>query len=185
MKKVILVHRWDGNPDADWYPWLKEELEKRNIQVYIPIMPDPSKPKMEKWVSFLNKEIKDVDEQTFFVGHSIGCQAIMRYIESLPDKTKIGGALFVAGFFLLNKLETEEEKIIAGPWLERPINADKVKKRIKQRRAIFSDNDPFVPLKNVKLFEEKVGAKTIVEKKQGHFNDSTAPIVLKILLEMT
>ena len=185
MKKVILIHRWDGSPDADWYPWLKEELEKRNIQVHIPAMPDPNKPKIKRWVAFLKKELKDIDEQTFFVGHSIGCQTIMRFIEALPDNPRIGGALFVAGFFRLNKLETEEEKTIAKPWLEKPIDGDKVKKRIKQIKSIFSDNDPFVPLSNVKLFAEKVGAKTIIEKKQGHFNDETAPIVLKILLEMT
>ncbi|MBS3144012.1 serine hydrolase family protein [Candidatus Woesearchaeota archaeon] len=184
MKKVIVVHRWDGSPSADWYPWLKEEVEKKNIQVFIPEIPDPSKPKIEKWVSFLKKEIKDIDEETFFVGHSIGCQTIMRYLETVEEKTKIGGVLFVAGFFTLNKLETEEEKTIAKPWLERPINTEKVKKRVKQIRAIFSDNDPFVPVSNAKQFQEKLGAKTLIEKKQGHFNDDTAPIVLKILLEM-
>jgi len=184
VKKVIVVHRWDGSPSADWYPWLKEEVEKKNIQVFIPEIPDPSKPKIEKWVSFLKKEIKDIDEETFFVGHSIGCQTIMRYLETVEEKTKIGGVLFVAGFFTLNKLETEEEKTIAKPWLERPINTEKVKKRVKQIRAIFSDNDPFVPVSNAKQFQEKLGAKTLIEKKQGHFNDDTAPIVLKILLEM-
>ncbi|MDP1694340.1 MAG: alpha/beta hydrolase [Candidatus Woesearchaeota archaeon] len=184
MKKVILVHRWDGNPSADWYPWLKEEVEKKNIHVFIPEMPEPSKPKIEKWVSFLKKEIKDVDEETFFVGHSIGCQTIMRYIETLEEKTKIGGVLFVAGFFLATKLETEEEREIAKPWLERPIDTTKVKKKVKQIKAIFSDNDPFVPVSNAKQFQEKLGAKTLIEKKQGHFNDDTAPIVLKILLEM-
>ena len=33
------------------------------------------------------------DENTYFVGHSIGCQAIMRYLESV-DVKKIGGVLF-------------------------------------------------------------------------------------------
>ena len=180
----MLIHRWDGSPGADWYPWLKEEVEKKNIQIYIPEMPEPSKPKIEKWVSFLKKEIKEIDEETFFVGHSIGCQTILRYMETLPEKTKIGGVLFVAGFFSLNKLETEEEKEVARPWLERPIDTTKIKKKAKRIVALFSDNDPFVPLSNVRQFQEQVGAKTIIEKKQGHFNDETAPVVLKILLEM-
>ena len=84
----------------------------------------------------------------------------------------------------MNKLETDEEKKIAKPWLERPIDLAKVKKKVKNIRAIFSDNDPFVPLQNVRIFEEKLGAKTHIEKKQGHFNDNTSPRVLKILLEM-
>ena len=27
MKQVYVVYRWSGDPEADWYPWLKEELK--------------------------------------------------------------------------------------------------------------------------------------------------------------
>ena len=29
----------------------------------------------------------------------MGCQTIARYLETLPDEIKVGGAVFVAGFF--------------------------------------------------------------------------------------
>ena len=184
MKKVIIVHRWDGDPSADWYPWLKEEVEKKNIRVFIPEMPDPSKPKIEKWVASLKNKVKDLDEETFFVGHSIGCQTIIRYLEKLEEKKKIGGALFVAGWFSLNKLETDEEKKIAKPWLERPIDLAKVKKKVKNIRAIFSDNDPFVPLQNVRIFEEKLGAKVFVLKDKGHFTKEDGVLELDEVLDI-
>ncbi|MBU1255325.1 alpha/beta hydrolase, partial [Patescibacteria group bacterium] len=120
-------------------------------------------------------------------GHSIGCQAILRYLESLDNK-KIGGIIFVAGFFKLTNLETEEEKEIAKPWLETPIDFDKVKKVTNKITAIFSDNDSFVPLEvNKKIFEEKLEAKIIIEQNKGHFNEDSGifeiPVVLKILLD--
>ena len=183
MKKVIVVHRWDGSPSADWYPWLKEEVEKKNIQVFIPEIPDPSKPKIEKWVSFLKKEIKDIDEETFFVGHSIGCQTILRYLESLPADKKVGGATFVAGWFTLMNLKTDEEKEIAKPWLETPIDFAKVKQHTKKFFAVFSDNDEVVPQDNKKLFEEKLGSKTAIEHGKGHFSGSDGVKELPSILE--
>lgn len=28
MAKVVIVHGYTGNPDVNWLPWLKEELQK-------------------------------------------------------------------------------------------------------------------------------------------------------------
>ncbi|MBI4415263.1 MAG: serine hydrolase family protein, partial [Candidatus Kerfeldbacteria bacterium] len=41
---VIIVHGWGGNPGADWYPWLKKELEHAGFSVLVPAMPAPEKP---------------------------------------------------------------------------------------------------------------------------------------------
>jgi len=99
------------------------------------------------------------DKDSYFVGHSIGCQTIMRYLETI-DST-VGGIVLVAGFFTLKGLETDEEKEIARPWLEKPVNFGKIKKAAKKFVAIFSDNDKWVPLENERTFKEKLGAKTI------------------------
>ena len=125
MKRVILVHRWDGNPEVDWYPWLKKELEKRKVKVEIPEMPNPSKPAIETWVSFLAEHVKKIDAETYFIGHSVGCQTILRYFETLSNKQKIGGALIVAGGFTLQGLTTDEEREVAGHWLTAPFDFEK------------------------------------------------------------
>ena len=63
----------------------------------------------------------------------MGCQAILRYLEKLENK-KIGGAIFVAGWFNLSEFtfkeepaDEEEERNIAKPWLETPMNFKKIK----------------------------------------------------------
>ncbi|MEK7531450.1 MAG: alpha/beta hydrolase, partial [Patescibacteria group bacterium] len=87
-----------------WFPWLKTELEKNGFQVHVPAMPESAEPKIEAWVSHLSKIVGDVDKNTYFVGHSIGCQTILRYLETLPADKKVGGATFVAGWFTLMNL---------------------------------------------------------------------------------
>lgn len=42
MKKAIILHAWYENPDANWYPWLKAELEKKEYTVFLPELPSMS-----------------------------------------------------------------------------------------------------------------------------------------------
>lgn len=189
QKRVFIVHGWDGHPEEGWFPWLKQELEKRGFAVTVPQMPEPEVPKIDAWVSHLAEVVGEPDEGTYFVGHSIGCQTILRYLETID--VKIGDVVLVAGFFsALTGLEDEEEKVIARPWLTTPIDFEKVKRSTDNFIAIFSDNDPFVPLeKNKKIFEEKLGAKIFVKEKQGHFSGPTdkcmeLPIVLEAVLAL-
>lgn len=188
MKKVFMIHGWDSNPDNCWFPWIKKELESKDFEVHIPKMPDTEHPKIEPWVSKISEVVGTPDKSTYLVGHSIGCQTIMRYLETLPEGTKIGGVIFVAGFFNLPNLETQEEKDIAKPWLETPINTNKIKNTTNNFIAIFSDNDEDVPLSDSKIFKEKLDAKIIVEQDKGHFDDEKGikelPIVLEELLKM-
>ena len=183
MKRVFVVHGWDGNPEEDWYPWLKKELEGRGFEVFVPAMPNPAKPKMETWIPFLSRLVGPPDTSTFFVGHSIGCQTIIRYLETLPEGVKIGGAVFVAGWYNLRNLETEEEKRIAGPWVNTPRDDEKIRKIVNKAVAIFSDNDPFVLPENQKSWKEKVGAEIIVEHNKGHFTESDGVVSLPSALE--
>lgn len=135
-------------------------------------MPEPAEPNIEAWVSRLFEIVGEVDENTFFVGHSIGCQTILRYLESLPADKKAGGAIFVAGWFTLMNLKTDEEKEIAQPWLETPIDFKRVKQHTEKFFAVFSDDDEVVPINNKELFEQRLGAKTAIEHNKGHFSGS-------------
>lgn len=98
----------DGYPNENWFPWLKKELEKSNFEVFVPQLPESGNPRIQNWVPKLAESVGVPDEQTYFVGHSLGCQTITRYLESLPKNIKVGGAVFVAGFFKrLTGLEDE------------------------------------------------------------------------------
>ena len=183
QKRVFIIHGWDGSPNEGWFPWLKKELENKGFSVRVPAMPKPEKPKIENWVNYLSKKVGRPDKNTYFVGHSIGCQTILRYLETLPSDKKAGGAVFVAGWFTLKNLETKEEKEISKPWLEVPINFKKIKKHTNKFVAIFSDNDPFVPISNKNLFKKRLNAKIIIEHKKGHFDGSdNIPGALKAVL---
>lgn len=167
MKRAIIVHRWSGGPKDDWRPWLKIELEKLGYEVQVPDMPDTEVPVIEKWVSKLAEVVGIPDTNTYFVGHSIGCQTILRYLETVD--TPVGGAVFVAGWFNLENLEDDEVKEIARPWIETPIDLKKVKSILPVSTLIISGDDPYGCLEENKQRFSKVVTKEKVIPNAGHF----------------
>lgn len=183
--RVFIVHGWGGKSDAGWMKWFNEEMTKKGFEVTAMKMPDPDYPKIDSWVKYLSKTVGNVDENTYFVGHSIGCQTIVRYLQTV--KSNIGGCIFVAGWFNLKSLDTEEEKMVSTPWIETPIDFERVKKVINKSVALFSDNDPYVPMTDSKIFEKELGSKIIVEKGKGHYIENETlqiPILLKEALKL-
>lgn len=189
MKRLYIIHGWQGYPEEGWFPWLKKEAESKGFKTEVPAMPNTEEPKIEEWVSYLKRLVGKADKDTYFVGHSIGCQAILRYLES-TDK-RVGGIVFVGGWIHLlpASYEEKEDKEIAKPWLETTINWNKIKNN--KFICIFSDNDPYVPVGDSKIFKEKLEAKIIIEHDMGHFSESDGdkikklPIVLESLLELS
>ena len=173
MKKLYLIHGWGGSSRGGWFDWLQEELEERGVKVTAFDMPETNAPEISKWVGFLNQNVKEIDEDTYFVSHSIGGQTILRFLEKLPENIKIKGCVFVAGWFNLKEeaSEDEEDREIARPWIETPIDFEKVKNHCDNFLAIFSDNDPYVPLSDKEIFKEKLNAKIIIKNNQEHFNE--------------
>jgi uncharacterized protein len=183
-KRVFLVHGWGGSPDEDWFPWLSKMLIERKFDAFVPRMPDSFHPHIDAWVNCLSEVVGDIDNRTYFVGHSIGCQAILRYLESLDGNTKVGGAVFIAGWFHLKEgsIETEEDKEIASEWIDSRIDFSQIKKHLDRSVALFSDNDPDVPLSEAQIFEKELGSKVIIHPKRGHFTAADGVTELHLAL---
>ena len=158
------------------HQWMKSKLEEKGYSFIIPEMPNPEKPEINAWINKLN-EVVDTNENTYLIGHSVGCQGVLRYLEKLDEKIKVKGVILIAPWMNLDEKTIEEEgeeaKEIAKPWIETPIDWEKVKSHIdNQVVCIFSDNDPYIPLSETDLFKEKLDAKIIIEKEKGHFTKS-------------
>lgn len=182
MKKVYLIHGWGGSSSSEpWFSWLREEFGKKGIELVIFDMPNTDEPKIEEWVGYMKDNIKDIDEHTSFIGHSIGCQTILRYLEKLPKHIRISKCAFVAPWFdLIN--QSEEELEIAHPWTNTGMDFPRILEHCRQFLCIFSDNDPYVHLDQAEKFKQGLGAKVIIKKGQEHFNETEEiPEILEFL----
>lgn len=187
-KNIYLIHGWDGSPGEAMHKWIKSEAEKKNYSVFVPKMPNPEKPEIKSWINKIKEISKNFDEEDIFIGHSVGCQAVLRFLETLNNK-KVKKIILIAPWMKLDKKTIEEEgeevKEIAKPWMVTPIDWKKLKSICKNFICIFSDNDPYVPISQANFFKNKLSAKTIILNKRGHFDTSSGvknlPELLKFL----
>lgn len=181
-KQIYIIHGWEGTPESNWFPWLKNQLEEKGFKVLVLVMPNTNYPISSEWLNYMQKIISNPDENTYLIGHSLGCIAILRYLESFAIDKKIGGAIFVAGF--PESIGIDEIK----SFFIDPLDYEKIKNSVKKLIAINSDNDPYVPLKNGDILKDKLGAELIVVPKGSHLNEGAGftklPIVLESLLKI-
>lgn len=170
MTKIYIVHCWDGTKDDGWYPWLDDKISNENNEVIRFNMPNTAHPKIEEWVAELDKQVNDLGEKTYFVGHSIGCQTIMRYLER-KNIDRIGGMLFVAPWLdlLPEAINDDESYNVAYPWIHTPIDFEKIKRITNKITCIFSNNDYFVSLTQQDVFK-KLNAKIVIVNDKGHIS---------------
>ncbi|MBI1978787.1 MAG: serine hydrolase family protein [Candidatus Aenigmarchaeota archaeon] len=190
VKRAFIIHGWGGSPKHGWEPWLKNELEKRGLEVYALSMPDSEHPKMSAWLEELRNSVVTPDKECYFVGHSLGCITILRYLETLEEGQEIGGVVLVAGFSDINITIGEDEDINEiGTFFETDVDFEKVKNHCKKFVGIHSDDDPYVPLRYADIFKEKLGAEIIVQNNMKHFSGEDGinqlPIALESVLKLS
>lgn len=104
MKNAVILH---GKPkkekylnlnlpqphQANWLPWLAEQLEQHGIHTAIPAFPDPYAPDYRKWAETFER--CHVDENTGLIGHSAGAGFIVRWLSENPG-VSVENAILVA-----------------------------------------------------------------------------------------
>ena len=171
MKKVYIIHSWEGTSELFWIPQIAEYLRGLDYDVITPDMPNTDEPKIKEWVGYLKEIAQEIDQETIFIGHSIGCQTIMRFLAG-QDK-KIRKCIFVAGWFDLKNLEDTESEEIAKPWLETPIDFEKIKENTEDILVVLGSDDEWVPVDVTReKFEKNLDARVDVIEGYEHMDDN-------------
>jgi predicted alpha/beta hydrolase family esterase len=155
MEQVIIVYGWLGHSQENWFPWLKKQLATRGYQVTVPEFPNPKSPQLKAWLKKLKQVIGEPDENLILVGHSLGVNLIHRYLEALPAGTQIKAAICVA---TPTKTSVKPYKPIHN-FLAKDFNWQKIKTKAKHWFIIGSDNDPYIPLKEIKKIPQQLASR--------------------------
>lgn len=94
MKNAVILH---GKPtkerymdpeipkphEANWFPWIRDELLTVGVQAAVPPLPEPYFPNYEAWRAVF--EVEKVNADTALVGHSAGAEFLLRWLSSNKD----------------------------------------------------------------------------------------------------
>ena len=60
-KSVFIIHCSNGNPNIHWYPWLKEKLENKGLNVVVPQFPIGNDQNLDNWLNTMKKYKKYIN----------------------------------------------------------------------------------------------------------------------------
>lgn len=175
MKNALILHGAGNDHAGNWFPWLKDELEKKGYKVWTPDLPDADVPDKEKWLNtvFSNKEWV-FDNESLIVGHSAGATLILRILEKLSEGVKINKAILVAG--PVNMGTMPQFFVYKKSLLGESFNWTKIKEFCDKFYLIYSDKDPYdCGIDQGRIIQEHTGGELLLKEGQGHFNLEKGP----------
>lgn len=167
IKNALILHGTGADHSANWFPWLKEELEKIGYRVWVPDLPNADKPNTNRYNEYIfsNKEF-EIGKDTIIIGHSSGAVEILGLLQGLGDR-KIKAA-YLVGSFKDNLGRDDLSELFLTPF-----DFEKIKNSSSTFVFFHSDNDPYCPLDHAKYLCDKVNGELIVISGQKHFSIST------------
>lgn len=175
---IFIFHGTEGYPDENWFPWLKHELEQRGYKVLIPQFPSPPivPAKITEWFDVLKNYEKYINENTIFIGHSLGGIFTLRILEKLKHSVK--AAFFVgAPIGIRPILNYDRDSSFSGFSFE----WDTIKKKSRNFVVYQSDDDPYVGLANGEKLAKNLGVELSFIPNAGHFNKKAGYIKFEAL----
>jgi len=163
---AFIFHGVNGHKNENWFPWIKGELEKLDIETEV--MDFTSKDiSLSGWEHSFTPFLDKIDNQTIFISHSLGCFFSMYLLDQL--EININSLFLVAPFIDEIKEQSFNHKI--SSFIKQNIDFSKIKNQYKYCQIYMSLNDPIVSIKS----SIKVAKSLEIESfhtfiNAGHFN---------------
>jgi uncharacterized protein len=167
VKTAFLLHGTGGNDkDYFWFGDIKAYLERQGYSTWWPQLPNTDSPDFEETLNFIEQNIPLFGEQTIVIGHSSSCPLILSWLQHI--RTPIKQVILVAGYY--EPMEGDATSLLQ----KEEFNWAAIKSAAKEIIIINSDNDPWgCDDKQARPTAEKLGAKFILSKGEGHMGSGT------------
>ena len=164
MNNYIILHGSFGSKDGNWFPWLKEQLEDKNLKVDVPQMPvGVGNQNFDNWSDELNK--LDINENTIIIAHSIAPVFVCKYL--INNKIKVKKLILVCGFNNYLGINPDFDAVNEPMFLD---NLEDIKNYCDDIICFYSDNDPYVKYDIEKSFADTISNEQYIIKNGGHIN---------------
>lgn len=180
MKSAFIIHGAYANPDINWYPWLKTELEKLGYTVFTPKFPTPEHQSLQAWMEVFAPYRKNLSPESIIIGHSVGCAFALHLIEEVA--VQVNGTFLVAPF--IHELPHEGFNLVNATFITTPFNWKSIHESMGRVKVLASDNDPYVPIETSKEVADLLGIKVQTVSGRGHFDAASDTYQLPELVEL-
>lgn len=170
--RALIFHGLEATPESNWFSWLKNTLEAKRISTSVPQLPQTDRPEYEDWKETAVREIRKTSDKVIVFGHSLGGTLLLRLLQDVPEiESQIIQAYAIAPPF--TDLEWPSLRKFFSE------NTDFHDIQARNITCLFSEDDPFVPVPNIK--DLPIWAITYVFQDMGHFQHKEFPLLLEII----
>jgi uncharacterized protein len=163
---VVIVHGSYGSPSENWFPWMKQEVERSGHSAVVPSLPTPTGQSPASWDKAFSEQVGPLNPGMVLVGHSLGPAFILSLLER--SQVAVRGTVLVSAF--LGKLGLDAFDTVNEPFVCRDFDWDAIRRNAGTIRMYSSDNDPYVPLQRGLDIAARLGVQMQVVKGGGHIN---------------
>jgi len=186
QKTTLILHWWWGDSKENWLPWLKKKIEFGVGELFIPNLPNSDNPEIEEQLEYINIYSSDFSEWWNIIGHSLGCQLAMKFVE----ENNISNSKIILVAPSYPNLAEELVEIlwesydVLKKYYDTKLDFEKINKLNNEFIVFLSDNDPYINMKKAKAYYSKLENIKFVEFKwKGHFNESAWVLELREILD--
>lgn len=173
MKKnnYLLVHGSFGSPFSNWIPYLRKEIESKDLEVYTPDFPTGvGYQNYENWSKLLITyvEANIINENTVIFAHSIAPVFICKFL--IKNKIRVKKLIFVCGFNNYLGINKDYDAVNESMYFN---NLSDIKNYCSDIVCFYSDNDPYVKYEAEKEFADTITDNHIMISGGGHLNSES------------
>ena len=167
----LLIHGSFGSPFSNWIPYLRKEIEKKNLEVYTPDFPTGvGYQNYENWSKLLKTYVDAniINENTIIFAHSIAPIFICKFL--VENKIRVKRLVLVCGFNNYLGIDKDYDTVNESMYFN---NLSDIKNYCSDIVCFYSDNDPYVKYEAEKGFADTITDNHIMISGGGHLNSES------------
>ncbi len=180
VKQALILHGTDGKPDSNWFMWLKNLLEARGYDVWVPLLPENHTPNRRTYNEFIFSSGKDFSDG-IVVGHSSGAVSVLNMLMD-PRCPKVRAAVMVGAWAHNEGTDLDREQF-KDLFPEKGFDFEAIRSKAEHMLFLHGDDDPYCPIEQARWLAEQLQADIVVVPGGHHLGAkyNELPVLLESL----
>lgn len=180
--RIGIIHGHLGSGPNHWQTWLAGKCHEAGLETHYPGLPDLEHPRLDPWLQALERDMPMLDEKTALVGHSLGCAAILHWLQK-PVIKAVGAVILVAP--AAEKNVAQSKVAFLTPFYEN-VDLPAIRKKALRTDLFASDDDIWMSMADSEKMARQLGAQLHTFHNGGHLSVNagftTFPQVLQLII---
>jgi predicted alpha/beta hydrolase family esterase len=174
--RLIIHHSFGRKSQSNWYRSVAEALSD-TYDVVIPDAPNTAQGRISEWLPAF--AALNPDENTVAVGHSLGGDVLLRYLEQPGHKLK-------AVFLVATPIDDLKwDDLQATGFFAKPFDWPTIVANAEHFFVLASGDDRTVPYAHAESLAANLHARLITFNDKGHFNQDSFPELVTVIKEIS